>query len=254
MPRTPIVGGNWKMNTDLAQAGTLAAEVRHRLGSQRGCDVVVFPPFPFLRLAVERLDGCRVEVGGQDLATEAKGAFTGAVAGAMIASCGAPWVLIGHSERRSVFGEGDAVVARKLRAALAAGLRPVLCVGESKGEREAGQTFVVVKRQLDSALHGLTAAALGSLVIAYEPVWAIGTGLVASPAQAQEVHAYVRGAVADLLGRPFADAVRLQYGGSVKADNAAGLWVQPDIDGFLVGGASLQAEDFAAIVRSRRTD
>ncbi|MSP91451.1 MAG: triose-phosphate isomerase [Myxococcales bacterium] len=254
MPRTPIVGGNWKMNTDLAQAGTLAAEVRHRLGSQRGCDVVVFPPFPFLRPVTERLDGCRVEVGAQDVATEAKGAFTGAVAGAMIASCGASWVLIGHSERRSVFGDSDAVVAKKLSAALAVGLKPVLCVGESRSEREAGQTFAVVRRQLESALAGLATDTLRALVIAYEPVWAIGTGLVATPAQAQEVHAFVRGTVADLLGRAFADAVRLQYGGSVKADNAAGLWAQPDIDGFLVGGASLEAEGFAAIVRARRAD
>jgi triosephosphate isomerase len=254
MSRTPIVGGNWKMNLALPGALQLASDVRHRLGSQRGAEVVVFPPFPFLHGVGERLDGTQVALGAQDLWTEPKGAFTGAVAGAMLKSVGCLWVLVGHSERRAVFGEPDAIVRKKLEAALAADLKPVLCVGESRQEREAGQTFVVVRRQFASAVQGIDAAKLRHLVLAYEPVWAIGTGLVATPAQAQEVHAYLRATAAELVTVGFASDLRIQYGGSVKGDNAHGLWSQPDIDGMLVGGASLDADDFAKIVRARRLD
>jgi triosephosphate isomerase len=225
--------------------------VRNRLSSYPAAQTLIFPPFPFLAPVAERLDGSQIGLGAQDLHFEAKGAFTGAVSAAMLASVGCRWVLIGHSERRHVFGDSDEVVAKKLRAALAAGLRPVLCIGEQLQERQAGQTFAVNARQLRTALQGLDAGQLEHLVIAYEPVWAIGTGLVATPEQAQEVHADIRQQLAGLLGRDFAARTRIQYGGSVKASTAAGLMAQPDVDGLLVGGASLQAEEFAAIVRAR---
>lgn len=252
MARRHITGGNWKMHTTLPEALALAQEVRHRLGAQAVGEVVLFPPFPFLAAVAEKVAGSRVAVGAQDLHFEAKGAFTGAVSATMIASTGCTHVLVGHSERRTVFGDSDAVVARKLRAALAAGLRPVLCVGEQLAERQGGTTFAVVDQQLAAALDGLERAALGHLVIAYEPVWAIGTGLVASPEQAQEVHAHIRAWLATRLGAAFAAACRIQYGGSVKGSNAAGLFAKDDIDGMLVGGASLTADEFAAIVRAGR--
>lgn len=251
MGRTPIIGGNWKMNLDLGEAQTLASEVRHRLSAYLGAQTLVFPPFPYLLPVAERLAGSAIGLGAQDLHFEAKGAFTGAVSAAMLTSVGCKWVLIGHSERRHVFGDDDAVVAKKLRAALNAGLKPVLCVGEKLEERKSGETFRVCGRQLRTALEGLTAAQLEHMVVAYEPVWAIGTGLVASPEQAQEVHADVRQKIGDLLGVTYATKVRIQYGGSVKSSSAAGLLSQDDIDGLLVGGASLQAEEFAAIVKAK---
>jgi triosephosphate isomerase (TIM) len=250
MSRTPIIGGNWKMNLDLAGAQQLAANVRNRLGSQRGAEVVVFPAFPFLVPVIETLREGRVAVGAQDLSTEPKGAFTGAVSASMLASVGCTHVLIGHSERRHVFGDDNATVATKLKVALEAGLKPVLCVGETLEQRRAGQTFAVIDAQLQTGLAGGTSGSLASVVIAYEPVWAIGTGETATPEQAQEVHAHIRRRVADLLGPTYARAVRIQYGGSVKPGNAKALMAQSDIDGALVGGASLKADDFAAIVRA----
>ena len=252
MARTPITGGNWKMHTTLPEATALAQDVRHRLGAQRLGDVVLFPPFPFLAQVAEKVAGSHVSVGAQDLHTDAKGAFTGAVSAAMIVSTGATHVLVGHSERRSVFGDTDAIVAKKLAAALGAGLIPVLCVGEQLAERQNGTTFAVIDRQLTVALDGLTADNLRHLVIAYEPVWAIGTGLTASPEQAQEVHAHIRAWLAGRFSATFAAEARIQYGGSVKGSNAAGLFAQNDIDGMLVGGASLTADEFAAIVRAGR--
>ena len=256
MARTPIVGGNWKMFLDLAGAVQLATDVRHRLGSVRGVEVVVFPPFPFLKSVADRLAESAIGVGGQDLSPETSGAFTGAVAGPMLRSVGCSHVLVGHSERRSVFGDSDEMVARKLAAALAAGLKPVLCIGENLQERQKGETFSVVTRQLRSALapYAGKTDALADLVLAYEPVWAIGTGLTATPEQAQEVHAHIRQEIADLLGKSFAAALRIQYGGSVKASSAPGLMQQPDIDGMLVGGASLKAEEFAQIVKFRQAN
>ena len=250
--RIPIIGGNWKMHLALSEALQLAAEVRNRLAATRGVEVVLFPPAPFLQAVAERLDGTPIAVGGQDLHPETKGAFTGAVAGPMLASVGCTHVLVGHSERRAVFGDSDAVVARKLAAALGAGLRPILCVGEDLAQRQAGETFAVVARQLQAALAGIGVERLGHLVLAYEPVWAIGTGLTASPAQAQEVHGHLRQVLTDLHGGAFARTVRIQYGGSVKGQSAPGLMAQPDIDGLLVGGASLQIEDFVQIVRFRQ--
>lgn len=250
MSRTPIIGGNWKMNLDLAGAQQLAAGVRNRLGSHRGADVVVFPAFPYLLPVIETVREGRVAVGAQDLSTEPKGAFTGAVSAAMLVSVGCTHVLIGHSERRHVFGDDNPIVATKLKVALQAGLKPLLCVGETLEQRRAGKTFDVIDAQLQTALDGGTTDSLASVVIAYEPVWAIGTGETASPEQAQEVHAHIRSRIADLLGPSYAEAVRIQYGGSVKPSNAKALLEQKDIDGALVGGASLKADDFAAIVRA----
>ena len=246
--RRPIVGGNWKMNGDLASAQQLAAAVRNSLGSHHGAQVVVFPPAPFLSVVHTRTRGSAVELGAQDIHPEAKGAYTSGVSAEMVRSIGCQWTLIGHSERRAWFGDSDTRVAEKLAVALTAGLHPVLCVGESLAERQQNRTFDVLGRQLDAALGSHRATALSELVIAYEPVWAIGTGLTASPEQAQEVHAWIRGRVAQGLGAPFAEALRVQYGGSVKPDNAAALAACPDIDGALVGGASLDARSFAQIV------
>ena len=249
--RRLAIGGNWKMNLDLAGALELASELRNRLGSHRGAEVLVFPPYPFLHPVVERLRDSTIAVGGQDLSTEASGAFTGAVSTSMLRSVGCTHVLVGHSERRAVFGDDNATVARKLRVALDGGLIPVLCIGETLDQRQAGQTFEILGAQLDTALDGLEASTLSDMIVAYEPVWAIGTGLTATPAQAQEVHAEIRARIAEKLGPTFADALRIQYGGSVKGSNAAGLLGQKDIDGALVGGASLKADGFTAIVRAR---
>lgn len=251
MKRKPIIGGNWKMHLTLGEATDLASEVRNRLSRYGAVQTLVFPPHPYLHSVAARLHDCAIGLGAQDVHTEAKGAFTGAVSAAMLVSVGCKWVLVGHSERRHVFGDGDEVVANKLRVALAAGLKPVLCIGEKLEERKSGETFAVNRRQLRVALAGLTAAELEHLVVAYEPVWAIGTGLVASPEQAQEVHADVRAAVGELLGAAFASQLRIQYGGSVKGETAAGLMTKPDVDGLLVGGASLKIDEFAAIVRAK---
>lgn len=254
MGRKLAIGGNWKMNLDLQGAVALAGDLRNRLGSHRGAEVLIFPPFPFLHPVIERLRESTIAVGAQDLHIAPKGAFTGAVSANMLTSVGCTHVLVGHSERRAVFGDDDALVARKLQVALQAGLIPVLCVGETLEQRQAGQTIAVVNAQLDAALQGHTAEALAQLIVAYEPVWAIGTGLTATPEQAQEVHAEIRARLSASFGPTFAQALRIQYGGSVTADNAAALLDKKDIDGALVGGASLKADGFAAIVRARQPD
>ena len=238
------------MNGDLASSETLAAELRRSLGSHHGAEAVVFPPAAFLVPVQRKLAGSSVSVGVQDIHPYAKGAYTSGISAPMAASAGATWTLVGHSERRTWFGDSDARVAEKLHAALEHGLKPILCIGETLDERQSGRTVDVLRRQLDTALDGLTAAALGDLVLAYEPVWAIGTGVTASPQQAQETHASVRAHVTSGLGEAFARALRIQYGGSVKPHNAAELMACPDIDGALVGGASLKALDFTSIVRA----
>ncbi len=250
MTRTPIIGGNWKMNLTLPVAERLARELRSRLGSHRGSQLVVFPPFVFVELCRRVFRDSAVEVGAQDVHPLPRGAYTSGVSAEMLASVGCTRVLVGHSERRAWFGDTDARVAEKLGAALGAGLAPVLCVGETLQERQSGTTASVLARQLDTALAAHRAAALSKLVIAYEPVWAIGTGVTATPGQAQETHAFVRAHVARHFGAAFADALRIQYGGSVTADNAAALLACADIDGALVGGASLDARAFTAIARA----
>ncbi|HAN68453.1 MAG TPA: triose-phosphate isomerase [Halieaceae bacterium] len=242
--RKPLVMGNWKMHGTRASVQKLLAGLVSE-GAPASVDVAVCPVFVHIPLAVSLCEGSALAVGAQDCSHMAEGAYTGEVAAAMLVDSGCQWVILGHSERRQYHGESDDMVAAKLAAALAAGIAPVLCVGETQDEREAGEAEYTVARQLQGALRGQ--ASLHSLVIAYEPVWAIGTGLTATPEQAQAMHAFIRGQLEALPGLDAA-AVRVVYGGSVKPDNAAELFAQEDIDGALVGGASLDAQDFQAIV------
>ena len=251
MSRTPIVGGNWKMNTVRASAVELALEVSRAAAPamKRGLEVAVFPPFVYLDAvgAALRSEGSAVMLGAQDLYFEPSGAFTGEVSADQLRDIGASIVLTGHSERRHVLGESDELVGKKTRAALNAGLRVILCIGETLEQREKRQTDHVNERQLRAGLAGVAPKDLERLVIAYEPVWAIGTGRNASPADAQAAHAQIRRVLMELYDIQTAGAVRIQYGGSVKPDNASDLFGQPDIDGGLIGGASLKATDFVAI-------
>lgn len=249
--RTPLIAGNWKLNLGPGAAGALALYLRDALADAGGVDVVVFPTALSVGAVVAALGNGPIGVGVQEIAAITSGALTGANSAVMAREAGCAWALIGHSERRQHFGETDEAVGHKVRAALSAGLWPMVCVGETLDERRAGRVDEVTQRQLGAALDGLGADAIAAIAIAYEPVWAIGTGETASPEQAQEVHASLR---AWLRSRhpSVAGGVRLLYGGSVKADNARDLLRQPDIDGALVGGASLRVGDFAAIVDAAR--
>jgi triosephosphate isomerase len=244
--RKPLVAGNWKMHGSRAENAALVRDLLDRLPESLAADVLVCPPFVYLSEAGRLLKDAEIDLGAQSLCAESSGAFTGEVSGAMLRDVGCRYVLVGHSERRQLFGEHDALVARKFVAAQAAGLVPVLCVGETLEEREQGRTTEVVARQLDAVLAVCGVAALRSAVIAYEPVWAIGTGRNATPEQAQDVHAMIRARVEALDAR-IANEVRVLYGGSVKASNARELFAMADIDGGLVGGASLKADEFAQI-------
>jgi triosephosphate isomerase (TIM) len=254
--RTAFVGGNWKMNLDLASAGGLAGDLVGALGEGLGAEVVVFPPFPYLPRVREVLGGAAdagkggIGLGAQDVYFEAEGAFTGEVSVGMLADCSVTHVLSGHSERRHVIGESDKLVGKKTAAVVKAGLTCVVCIGELLEEREAGRTDAVNERQLRAALAGVSGEMMERVVVAYEPVWAIGTGRTATPNDAQMAHAAIRGVLGEMYGETIAGATRIIYGGSVKAGNAAELFAMPDIDGGLIGGASLKAEDFAAICRS----
>jgi triosephosphate isomerase len=250
--RTPVVAGNWKMNLDRSRGTALAAAVAGRRGEAAGVDLVLCPPAAYLVPVAEAVAaaGGDVAVGGQNASDKESGAFTGEVAPPMLLDVGCRYVILGHSERRTLFGDTDAGVNAKAKAAIAAGLIPIVCVGETLEEREAGRTDAVVSQQVTGSLAGLDEAALERIVVAYEPVWAIGTGKVATPEQAQEVHALIRGLLAGLSSPATAAKVRIQYGGSVKPDNAADLAACPDIDGALVGGASLKADDFLAIAKA----
>jgi len=247
--RRTIVAGNWKMNLDRAQGRALAATVASRRDAAAGVELVLCPPAVYLETVGAALAAAKSDVtlGAQNAHDQSGGAFTGEVAPGMLVDLGCRHVILGHSERRTLCGETDAMVNAKTKAALAAGLVPIVCVGETLAEREAGRTATVVETQVKGSLAGLSAADLEKVVVAYEPVWAIGTGKVATPQQAQEVHAQIRGLLAGLASPAVADRIRIQYGGSVKPDNAADLAAQPDIDGALVGGASLKADDFLAI-------
>jgi triosephosphate isomerase len=256
--RRPVVAGNWKMNGDRAAARALATAVEKSSSGIATVDLVICPPAVHLTEVEGQLREAagtegrpqRVALGGQNAWDKPAGAFTGEVSPQMLADSGCRYVILGHSERRTLCGETDAVVNAKLKAALVAGLTPIVCVGETLTEREAGRTDEVVSGQVRGSLAGLGADDVGRLVIAYEPVWAIGTGRVATPDQAQAVHALIRGLLGSLAGAGTAAKVRIQYGGSVKPDNAADLAAQPDIDGALVGGASLDAAGFLAIARA----
>ena len=250
--RRKFIAGNWKMNTTRGEAVALARAVAEGVGSEAGVDVAVCPPSVYLDAVGQVLAGTAVGLGGQNCYHAAKGAYTGEISAAMLRDVGCRYVIVGHSERRQLFHETDAEVNRKLLAALEVGLTPILCVGETLAQREAGQTAAVVRGQLGGSLAGLSAEQVGRIVIAYEPVWAIGTGVVATPAQAEEVHADLRRWLAERYNPARAAEVRIQYGGSVTADNAASLLSQPNIDGALVGGASLKAESFLASVASGR--
>jgi len=250
--RRKIVAGNWKMNLDRAKARELAAAVAARVAEAGATELVLCPPSLYVDTVGATLSAAKspVALGGQNMHEKGSGAFTGEVAPPMLLDLGCRYVILGHSERRTLFGETDATVNAKAQAALAAGLVPIVCVGETLEEREAGRTSEVVTTQVQGSLAGLSAADLEKTVVAYEPVWAIGTGKVATPQQAQEVHALIRGLLGGLASPAVADRVRIQYGGSVKPDNAADLAAQPDIDGALVGGASLKADDFLGIAKA----
>jgi len=252
MARRKFVCGNWKMFKTPAESAQLVRELRARL-SDSGVQVAIAPPFTSLESAHAALTGSPLQLYAQNCHFEKQGAFTGEVAAPMLEALGCHGVILGHSERRTLFGETDALVQKKLRAALEARLAAIVCVGETLQEREANQTWEVVSRQLRAALAGLAPESLPRVTIAYEPVWAIGTGRNATAAQAQEVHAQIRGLVRELFTEAAAEGMRIQYGGSVKPENAAELLGQPDVDGALVGGASLKADDFARIVAAARS-
>jgi len=248
--RTPIVAGNWKMNKTAAEARNLIYELITDLKAIQGVQKVLCPPFPALSAVSELLRGTDIRLGAQNLHWEAKGAYTGETAPNMAAEF-CQYAIIGHSERRAYFGETDESVNKKLKAALAVGLIPIVCVGETFDENQSGRTAEVVTRQINAALAGLDAATVRGLIIAYEPLWAIGTGLAAEPEPANRVIAdHIRGPITAQFGAETAQAVRVQYGGSVTASNAALFFAQPDIDGALVGGASLKAGEFVAIVKA----
>ena len=248
--RRPFIAGNWKMNTRSDSGASLVGDLVAAVGDCADCDVAVCPPSVYLASVASVTKGTAVGLGGQNLYAAGDGAYTGEVNADMLIDVGCKYVILGHSERRALMGEDDAAVSQKLHASLDGGLVPIVCVGETLEERESDKTTEVVSGQIRGSLKGLTAEQAAGIVVAYEPVWAIGTGKTASPEQAEEVHAMLRGLLAELFGQEVADQIRLQYGGSVKPGNAAELLSQPNIDGALVGGASLKADDFAAIIQA----
>ncbi len=251
MMRKPFIGGNWKMNTDGKSAVELAKSVAQNCaGILDKVDVSVCPPFVYLAAVKQALGSSNIGLGAQDVYFEAKGAFTGEISCQMLNDIGCKNVLIGHSERRHVIKETDELINKKLIAAIEAGLLPIFCVGELLEERKTEKTEQVVKEQIQKGMAGITVEKAKAVTIAYEPVWAIGTGVNATPAQAQEVHLMIRQLIASTYNKDFAAQIRIQYGGSAKPDNAAELMSQPDIDGLLVGGASLKADDFSAMVKA----
>lgn len=247
MSRRKLIAANWKMNKTIGEAEAFVDELKQGLGGLGGSDLLVIPPYLAVNRVASLLEGSGVAVGAQDVFWEESGAFTGEISAAMIRDAGGSYVLVGHSERRHVIGEDNAVVAKKLRAAIAGDLTPIFCVGEKIENRESGEHESYVRKQLETALSGLSDAELSRIVIAYEPVWAIGTGRTATPDDALAMHAYIRAFVRDEFSEGLASRLRIQYGGSVKPDNAAGLLGNDEIDGALIGGASLEAASFLAI-------
>jgi triosephosphate isomerase len=250
--RKRTVAGNWKMNLDAKGARALAEGVRARVGTKRDVDVAVVPPFVYLAEVARALDGSPVRCGAQNVCDRASGAFTGEVCAAMLRDVGASFALVGHSERRHVYGESDELVNQKVQRLLESGLDVVLCVGETLEERRAKRTETVVARQLTRGLAGVAADALPRITVAYEPVWAIGTGQNATPEQASQVHQYLRGVFSGLYDEAASEALRIQYGGSVSPANAAAILNAPDVDGALVGGASLKLDTFLPIIEAPR--
>lgn len=250
--KKPFAAGNWKMNGDSRSSVELAKAVASGAAGLAGAkvSVAVIPPFVYLQSVVQAVSASGIAVGAQDVYVEPQGAFTGEVSAAMLKDVGCNYVLCGHSERRHVIGETDELVGKKVTAALHGGLLPILCVGELLAERDAGRTETVVTRHLRTGLAGLSADKMSAVTIAYEPVWAIGTGRTATPQQAQEVHAFIRNLLAEMYDQTLAQEIRVLYGGSVKADNAAELMAEEDVDGLLVGGASLKADEFVRIIQA----
>jgi triosephosphate isomerase len=246
--RRPFIAGNWKMNLTRAAAVALAEAVAKQAGSCDNVDLAVCPPFCYLEAVGRAIAGSKVALGAQNMYFQPEGAFTGEIAATMLCDLGCRYVILGHSERRHILHETDEEINKKVHAALAAGLVPIVCVGELLAEREAGQTTAVIRRQFTGSLAGLSQEQARKVVLAYEPVWAIGTGKVATPAQAEQAHLDLRKIIQERYNEGIAQAVRIQYGGSVKPDNAAELLRQPDVDGALVGGASLKADQFLGIV------
>jgi triosephosphate isomerase len=247
--RKPVIAGNWKMYKTVAESLETALALKPLVSNANHCEVVIAPVFTSLKTVADRLEGSNIQVAGQDCSTEMEyGAHTGEVLATQLKDVGCSHVIIGHSERRQYYFETETFVSRKTQATIVANLTAIVCVGETLAQRDAGNAESVVNGQLSGGLNGLTASDLSRIIIAYEPVWAIGTGRTATPEQAQEMHAFIRRVFAERHSQEAADAVRILYGGSVKPDNIAGLMKQPDIDGALVGGASLQAESFAQIV------
>jgi triosephosphate isomerase len=247
--RRPIIAGNWKMNKTTVEARDLTQKLIPLISGVSGRDIVLAPPFTALQAVAEVIKGTGIGLSAQNMHWEDKGAFTGEISAEMLLDLGCKYVIIGHSERRQSFGETNETVNKKLRQALNKGLLPIVCVGETLNEREAGKANEVIERQITGALKGVTAAEMQKVVIAYEPVWAIGTGKTASPEQANEIHGFIREKIETAYGKEVAGAVRIQYGGSVTPENVSSLMAMPDIDGALVGGASLKPESFAALVK-----
>lgn len=250
--RKVIIAGNWKLNKTSREALTLVEELKREVVNVEGVDIVVCPPFTALDTVSDSIMDTNIALGAQNIYWQDSGAFTGEVSAPMLKDLSVKYVIIGHSERRQYFGETNETVNKRLKAALAHGLTPIVCVGENLAERESNKTFDIIKNHCEGSLANLTSEEAKKIVLAYEPVWAIGTGKTATPEQAQEVHAYIRQLLTKLFNSDVAQSIRIQYGGSVTPENIASLIAKPDIDGALVGGASLKAPSFAAIVKSAR--
>ncbi|MDQ7053785.1 MAG: triose-phosphate isomerase [candidate division KSB1 bacterium] len=248
--RKKIIAGNWKMHKTPAEALQLVNELKVKTVNIEKVDMVVCPPYLAILTVRAVLKETPIRVGAQNLFWENEGAYTGEISAPMLVDAGCTYVIIGHSERRQYFHETDETINRKIKKALEFRLKPIFCIGETLEQREAGQTFTVLKTQLDGGLQDIDASAMQNIIIAYEPVWAIGTGRNATPEQAQEAHQFIRSSLAEKFGRPIADELRIQYGGSVKPENVEALLSQPDVDGALVGGASLKADSFAKIIEA----
>lgn len=249
--RKKIIAGNWKMNNDLQQSISLIEELKNKLQNKTlNCEVIICPPFTSLSEAKKLIEGSVIKLGAQNMFYEDSGAFTGEISAAMLKSVGCEYVILGHSERRTIFGEKDEMINKKIRKAISEKLKPIFCVGETLEEREKDVTEKVIKKQIEKGLKDVTPDEILDVIIAYEPVWAIGTGKTATPEQAQEVHHFIRKLLANMYSKDFANMITIQYGGSVKPENARDLLSQKDIDGALVGGACLKADSFIGIIEA----
>lgn len=248
--RKKIIAGNWKMNKNLSESISLISGIKNAMPQNVGAEVIVCPPFTSLETVHSLIEDAPIYLGAQNMYFENSGAFTGEISADMLKSVGCKFVILGHSERRHIFGETDEIVNKKIKQAVNNGLNPIFCVGETLEERESGREFEIIEKQITAGLSGISAEDFNKIVIAYEPVWAIGTGKTASPEQAQEIHKFIRELVSKLYSQLHAENVRILYGGSVKPNNAADLLAQSDIDGALVGGACLQAESFLQIIEA----